>query len=164
MPARSSSNCIAFNFLSSSFQLPPLQPVLRISLRGRTELLEVHTFSHWFGTFITFIGWEAITSVRRTWCVVTSERASSVCVRKVHLLLVINVCGTVWKTGTLHFYVSTVNVSVYWSECTCYTVRKCTSSIKANAVTLYACDTGCPCFECMQKLHFSDVSLSFLPI
>lgn len=72
-PPHSSSNRIAFDNYSLRFHLCSwcLFPLLwEIPISDQTGLLEVHTFSHWLSTFITFTGWEAITSVRRTLCVI----------------------------------------------------------------------------------------------
>lgn len=143
-----SSNRVTFDFLSLHFQLSTfhfLFGLLEIFPGGRTELLEAHTFSHLFGTFITFIGWEAITSwegpcVSYLW-------ADVICLcEKVHLLLMINVWNSLNdRNPALLFQLQLECVS----KCICilewvhhYTVRKCTHSIKAN------CNSVCMCL-CM---------------
>lgn len=95
--------------------LTPLFHPLCVS--SSAELLEVHTFSHLFGTFITLRGWEAITSVRRTSCVIFM----SICLcEEMHLLLVMYVWNS--SKGAVHFCFDRsepVDTSVYWSECMC---------------------------------------------
>lgn len=123
-------------------------------LRDRTELLEVHTFSHWFGTFITFIGWEAITLVRRTWCIITYEWASSVCVRKVHLLLMINVWNSLKDRNPAFLcqYIKRICILEWVHLLHCKKVHQQHQGYCCPTVCMYfVCVTLVVLVECMQK-------------
>lgn len=109
-----------------------------ISLRDQTGLLEVHTFSHWLSTFITFTGWKAITSIS---VCQTYEQVSSVYVRK---CIYCSWCmwGTDLKTRTLCFWLHCVSNCVCvldWMECIYYIIRKYTWRCKANSVCMFVC-------------------------